>query len=181
MILQWKTETFVSFIKNTFLSLYSKLISRNKELRNQLYDEIKKNKTLKNEILELEKEIKKVKEEKNDIIHKNNELQKLIDSQKKELNELKSKLNDNSIDKILPGEKILAVGFSSYDKKVNFCLPCKNTDLFIKLEEKLYNNYPDYKEKETFFIANGMKIKRFKTLEENNIKSGCFIMLNIYE
>ena len=59
----------------------------------------------------------------------------------------------------------------------NFSLVCKNTDIFVKLEEKLNNDYPQLKDKETYFIVNGNRIKRFKTLDENNIKSNDVINL----
>jgi hypothetical protein len=48
---------------------------------------------------------------------------------------------------------------------------CKNTDLFVRLEERLYKDYPQFKEYETFFEVGTNRIKRFKTLEENKIKN----------
>ena len=99
-----------------------------------------------------------------------------------EINKLKSKLNDNSLENFQPGDKILAIGFTSCDQKINnFFLPCKDSELFVRIEEKLYNEYSEYKDKETYFVFGANKIKRFKTLKENNIKSGSLIMLNIYE
>ena len=59
----------------------------------------------------------------------------------------------------------------------HYSLPCKNTDLFVKLEEKLNNDYPQLKDKETYFLVNGNRIKRFKTLDENHIKSNDIINL----
>ena len=110
---------------------------------------------------------------------KNDEINKL----KSKLNDkLKSKLNDNSLENFQPGDKILAIGFTSCDQKINnFFLPCKDSELFVRIEEKLYNEYSEYKDKETYFVFGANKIKRFKTLKENNIKSGSLIMLNIYE
>ena len=102
--------------------------------------------------------------------------------QNHEINKLKSQFNDNSLDNFQPGDKILAIGFTSYDQKINnFFLPCKDSELFVRIEEKLYKEYSDYKNKETYFVVGANKIKRFKTLKENNIKSGSLIMLNIYE
>ena len=48
----------------------------------------------------------------------------------------------------------------------------------MRIEEKLYEEYPEYKETENYFIHSGNLIKRFKTIEENNIKSGKPIILN---
>jgi hypothetical protein len=40
------------------------------------------------------------------------------------------------------------------------------------LEEKLYQDYPKFKNYETFFEVRTKRIKRFKTNEENDIRSG---------
>ena len=79
----------------------------------------------------------------------------------------------NSITSINPGESILAIKFISKNIQNidNYCLPCKNVDLFVRLEEKLNNNFPQLKEHETCFEINGRRIKRFKTLDENEIKN----------
>ena len=88
-------------------------------------------------------------------------------------------INNNYIISSKPGEKILAVNFVSMRFKDigHYCLNCKNTDLFVKLEEKLNNDYPQLKDKETYFIVNGNRIKRFKTLDENQIKSNDIVNL----
>ena len=99
-----------------------------------------------------------------------------------ELNNLKNKIsnsnNDDLINVINPGEKILSVLFISTDEKITYAIPCKNTTPFIRVEEKLYEEYPEYKETDNFFLHNGAVIKRFKTVEENHIKSGKPIILN---
>ena len=56
-------------------------------------------------------------------------------------------------------------------------IECKNTTPFIKVEEKLYEEYPEFKETENYYIFNGTKIKRFKTIEENKITKGSKIIL----
>ena len=111
------------------------------------------------------------------------ELNNLINIKDKEINDLNQELNNNmnnSLRNIKPNEKILAINFTSIDQKFHYCLPCKNTDIFVKLEEKLYNEYPQYKDDDIYFMGNGIKIKRFKTLDENNIKSGDTILLHLY-
>ena len=74
----------------------------------------------------------------------------------------------------------MAVHFISKDYKVNCSFPCKNTDIFVKLEDKLYNKYPEYKELNTYFTVGGNIVKRFKTMEQNNIQNSSVILLNIY-
>ena len=43
----------------------------------------------------------------------------------------------------------------------------------------IYEKYPKYTEGENFFIVNGTKINRGKTLEENNIKNNDIITLMV--
>ena len=43
--------------------------------------------------------------------------------------------------------------------------------IIVRLEERLYEDFPQFKNYETFFEVNTRRIKRFKTLDENNIKS----------
>ena len=54
---------------------------------------------------------------------------------------------------------------------------CKNTDLFVKLEERLYNDFPKYKNYQNFFMVNVKGILRFKTIEENGIKNNDIISI----
>ena len=56
-------------------------------------------------------------------------------------------------------------------------MACKNTDLFVRIEERLYNEFPKYKNYETHFKVNTRPILRFKTLEENRIKNNDMINL----
>ena len=88
-------------------------------------------------------------------------------------------INNNYITSLKPGEKIFAINFVSmgFQDISHYCLPCKNTDLFVRLEEKLNNDYPQLKDAETYFLVNGKRIKRFKTLDENHIKSNDIINL----
>ena len=108
-----------------------------------------------------------------------NDLQKLLDLKNKEIEQLK--LNNDPLYR-KPGEKLYSINFISIDQNIgNYSIICKNTDTFVRLEEKLYNDYPEYKDKETYFIKNGYKIKRFKSLDENNIKNNDVLMLYIYD
>ena len=82
-------------------------------------------------------------------------------------------LHDNyEITSIKPGEKIMTVNFVSMGVSgiVNYSLVCKNTDLFVRLEERLYEDFPKFKEYETYFEVKTRRIKRFKTLKDNHIK-----------
>ena len=91
--------------------------------------------------------------------------------------------NKNEITSILPGEKILGVNFVSMGIQgiSNYNLVCKNTDLFVRLEERLYEDYPQFKEYETYFEVKTRRIKRFKTLQENNIETNDVINVFIID
>ena len=91
--------------------------------------------------------------------------------------------NNNSIDlirPIAPEDKIISVIFNSqgFQDICNWSLACKNTNLFIRLEEILNNKFPLLKKHETYFMVNTRRIKRFQTLDENNIKDND--MINIF-
>ena len=81
---------------------------------------------------------------------------------------------------ILPGEKIMTVNFNTQGTQYicNWSLSCKKANLFVRLEEILNNDFPELKKHDTYYEANGKRIKRFLTLEENKIKSND--MINIF-
>ena len=88
-----------------------------------------------------------------------------------------------SIEPIKPGEKVISINFVSMGNNDigHFSLACKNKDLFIWEEERLYENFPYYKKVETYFEANGKRIKRFQTLDKNGIKDNDIINMFIIE
>ena len=45
------------------------------------------------------------------------------------------------------------------------------------MEEKLYEEFPEYKETDNYFVVDGKRVKRFKTMKENNIKNGRPVIL----
>ena len=155
-----------------------------KQLISELNNEKGKNKNLNKQIKNYENIIKELNDKfsGNNLVDNNKilELQNIIKTKTDEINKLKSKLNNSNIDNIQPGEQIIAIGFTSADQTIqNFYIYCKDSDLFVKLEEKLYDEYPEYKNIETYFVVNGKKVLRFKSMKENNIKNGQIIMLNI--
>ena len=78
-------------------------------------------------------------------------------------------------------EKTLAINFMSVSHDKIFPIVCLNTDALVKYEEIFYNEYPEYKDYNTYLTDNGNPIKRFKTIKENGIKQGSAIIVNIYE
>ena len=59
----------------------------------------------------------------------------------------------------------------------NYSMACKTTDLFSSLEERLYQDFPNYRNIEKIFMVRANRISRDKTLEENNIKNNDIISL----
>ena len=43
----------------------------------------------------------------------------------------------------------------------HFSLVCKNNDLFVREEERLYEKFPQFKKYETYFEANGKRIMKY--------------------
>ena len=135
---------------------------------------INENDELKNKINSLNNEIKILKQfqEQNkllqdEIVKKNIQIQNYKANCKNDINE------DDGITSIKVGEKVISVNFISMGNQdiVHYSLVCKNTDLFVKLEERLYNEFPQFKNFETYFEVRTKRIKRFKTLDENKIKN----------
>ena len=97
-----------------------------------------------------------------------------------ELNNLKLKLKNNNIpNNNVNFNDIMCVNFISSDQNVHYAITCLKTDIFAEVEEKLYKQYPEYRETNNHFNANGTEILRFKTIAQNKIESGIPILLNI--
>ena len=67
--------------------------------------------------------------------------------------------------------------FSLKGETIHSPITCKNSDVFSKLEEKLYLEYPKLKNKNIFFITNGNIINRSANIEQNRIKNGDTILI----
>ena len=103
-----------------------------------------------------------------------NELLKKLELKEKEIQEIKSNYH------LSRGEKIISIIFSPMDQQFIQSFVCKNTDKFEKLEQFLYKEIPDYFKNEVqyFFVVNGLRIDRYKTLDENGIRNSSVIMFN---
>ena len=139
------------------------LIVENKKLKeiiNKLNNEINKSKTLQEQIKILE----------NNLAQKNIEIQNILSQNNKKPYE---------ITYVKPGEKVMSVNFVSMGNQDigHFSLVCKNVDLFVKLEERLYEKYPEFKKCDTYFLVDTKRIKRFLTLEQNGIQDNSIINL----
>ena len=150
------------------------------KLKKQLNDEKNKNEKLNKENENLKKIINNLN---NENISLKNQI-KLLENKIKSNNNVSNASNllsqniiNNEITSIKPGEKIIAVNFVSNGVQDigHYNIICKNTDLFVNLEAKLYQDFPDFKNYETYFEVNTRRILRFKTMDENKIKSNDLI------
>ena len=110
-----------------------------------------------------------------------NNYKNIISKKDLELNNLKSQLNNN-INKVQNKfyfNDVLCVNFISSDQNVHYAITCLKTDTFAEIEEKLYKEYPQYRETNNTFIANGTQVLRFKTIAENKIGNGLPVILNV--
>ena len=100
---------------------------------------------------------------------------KIINEQKlKEINALKSCVPFD----IKAGDKLMSVIFNDTTGYIShYSILCKNTQVFSELEKILYAQFPNYKQSENAFIFNGNVINKFKTLKENKIKHGDYIIV----
>ena len=143
-------------------------------LKNQL---IKANKTIEQQKLKIEELQNKLNNYNNTINNYNN----IINQKDNELNNLRTQLNniDNNMNNNIHFNinDIMSVNFILMDKNVHFSFGCLKTNTFAEVEEKLYKQYPEYRETNNNFIANGTQVLRFKTIAENKIGNGLPVTL----
>lgn len=89
-------------------------------------------------------------------------------------------ISENNLSQLYKMEEIMCINFTSSDQKINYSLPCVGNSIFAEIEEKLYKEYPEYRETNNYFLHKGQTILRFKTLKENKIKPGFPIILIQY-
>jgi hypothetical protein len=78
---------------------------------------------------------------------------------------------------IKDGDHLLTVIFVSGDQKIHYSFICNDSEKFNNVENRLYEIYPEYEGENNTFIVRGNKIKKYRTLKENNIKYSDIIML----
>ena len=128
-----------------------------------------------NKIIEQQKiTINNLQNQLNNINNKIKSYQNIINQKEQELNKLKLELqNINSQNRqYIDINKIMSVNFISMDQKIHFSVPCIDTNTFAEVEEKLYKQFPEYRETNNSFLANGQQVLRFKTIRQNNIGNG---------
>ena len=181
-----------NFIQNNSKMNFD-LNSKINQLENLLNIEKTKNKNLTEMNEKMTKILKEKEEEINRLknldiknyISQINNLKNIINQKDIQFNILRSQINNrnpnpnpNPIiqDKFYLYE-MMCVNFISLDQTVHYAVPCIKTNIFAEVEEKLYQQYPRYRETNNNFIANGNLVLRFKTIAENGIGNGLPVTL----
>ena len=146
-------------------------------MKSELNEEKLKNNDLVQINNQLEKELNEIKNKQTNfnLNQKNDEIE--IVKLYKKIEELNEKLARYPFE-LLKGEKMITIIFTSVDNKIHYSMICKNSDIFTKLETELYKIYPEYIDKNNFFISKGERINKYKSLEQNNIHHNDIIVLN---
>ena len=63
------------------------------------------------------------------------------------------------------------------DLNVRYEIAALKNNTFAEIEEKLYKQYPQYRETNNNFIASGATVLRFKTIAENKLVNGLPVTL----
>ena len=125
-------------------------------------------------------------EENNSLKAENTNLKKIIQLKEEEIKELKTKIYNlsNKTDKkhnFIDFDNIKIVQFISMNHSLIYSIKCLTSDIYAEVGEKLYKQYPDYRETNNAFQIDGRNILRFKTMEENNIPDGNYVQISKIE
>ena len=161
------------------------------ELKKQLEEEKNKNKALNDKIDNLNKTINELKKEIIEIKNNSNynfediikNLEKKINNKDSQLQKYITQLKSSTYATSVSSDEKLTIMFMSQgNQDINFfAMTCKDSELFVRIEERLYFDYPKFKNYQTFFEVNKRPVYRFKSLKENGIKNSDIINLCFYE
>ena len=106
-------------------------------------------------------------------------LQNNLQQKEQEIMNLKMKINDSPKKEIFSRDQMRTVHFISTDQTLQCSIACIGTDIFVEVEEQLYKQYPEHREHNNYFLANGKQVLRFKTIDQNNIGEGKPVTMDI--
>ena len=154
--------------------------NNNNEIDNLKNELIKAKKIIEQQKLTINELQNKLNNCNNTINNLNNDInnyKNIISKKELELNNIQSQLNNNIPKNKYDFDDIMCVNFITSDKNVLFAAKCLKTNTFAEIEEKLYKQYPQYRETNNNFLANGTQVLRFKTIAENKIGNGLPVTL----
>ena len=152
------------------------------EIKNLKSELSKKDKIINEQKLKIQELQNNLNNYNNTISNLNNNIinfQSIINQKDRELNNLKTQLlsNNNNIINNFNLNEMMCVNFISGDQQVHYAVPCLKSNTFAEVEEKLYKKFPEYRETNNNFIANGNVVLRFNTIDENKIGNGLPVTL----
>ena len=170
------------------------------DLLQQLKNEKLKNKKLEDEIQRLKNKLNELKNNNNILINENNNLKlklgnsnqlnqinqfnqmnineinnlrQIIIQKDKEINELKLKIPNEYVKM----KNIMVINFLSTDQNIRCGVPCLADDTIAEVEEKLYQQFNEFRNTNNILLFGGNTILRFKKVRENNIHNGDTILI----
>ena len=78
-------------------------------------------------------------------------------------------------------EDFIPVIFQSKDQKILYSIICAKTDKFSKIEDKLYEKFPELEEGDNYqfcYTINGKVVRTKKTIADNNINYSDIVTMN---
>ena len=150
------------------------------DLKNQLNHKNKIIENLNTKIQILEKQLNTITNKYNEKESQIQNLKNNINKKDEELQQLKNKLNAYNIDKN-DNKFGFPIKFQAINSEFDLPMICNENESISRLEEELYNQYPKYKDLDTYLICGGRVLKRFRTVKENNIKKYDTILVSIKE
>ena len=99
----------------------------------------------------------------------------------KTIEENNIKDSDHIIINEIEEDEEINVNITTSDQSINISIKCQKNDKFKVLENKLYEKYPDLKNKKHYYICNGNMIDIEKTIEQNKIIDNDNILYNNFE
>ena len=153
---------------------------------NELKDKLNKaNKIIEKQRVEIQDLKNQINSFKNIDLNQINNLKNEINNKNIQLEQLRQQLqninlNTNQINQNNKQNKLFAdkcVTFITTDSSLFYGIPCNGDSTFAEVEEKLYKEYPEYRETNNTFLANGIEILRFKTVNDNKIGTGKPVIL----
>ena len=106
-------------------------------------------------------------------INEINNLRQIIIQKDKEINELKLKIPNEYVKM----KNIMVINFLSTDQNIRCGIPCLADDTIAEVEEKLYQQFNEFRNTNNILLFGGNTILRFKKVRENNIHNGDTILI----
>ena len=194
------SNNFMNNFNISTLNSYSNLQTVNNGPNNEINNLNNQIQNLNNEINRLRKENEVLQNENNNLKNELKIKNQNIDKYTLELKDLNKSLNikDNIINDLnnqisnlslnrnsqnikFGLNEIVTILFKSIDQNVEIPLSIPKSELFVRLEEKLYEQCPELRDLNNYFTANGRVIKRFRTIQENKLNDCDKILVNVYE